>query len=202
MSGNEKIEILEKAVEMFIGGGFYKTSMDEVAASMRKSKKTIYKHFSSKDELLKESILLFINEARERIETVTGSNENSVRKIYEIGQTASSLLSRISDKWLYDIKTYKPKLWAEVDRLRTEIISNNIIKIILQGQKEELILNKHPEIIVTVMVSSLRNVVNPEFILKNDISTQKAVRITMGIIISGIITEKGRKVYYELLTGN
>jgi AcrR family transcriptional regulator len=36
-----------------MNNGFHKTTMDEIAKELRISKKTIYKHFSSKDELVR-----------------------------------------------------------------------------------------------------------------------------------------------------
>ena len=42
---NEKEKILVVADKLFRENGLYKTSMDELAALLQISKKTIYKHF-------------------------------------------------------------------------------------------------------------------------------------------------------------
>ncbi len=41
----EKEKIIEFAAQKFMDGGFYKTTMDDLAAKLRISKKTIYKNF-------------------------------------------------------------------------------------------------------------------------------------------------------------
>ena len=49
----DRSKILEHSRKKFHAEGFYKTSMDEIAKDLHISKKTIYKHFPSKEELLR-----------------------------------------------------------------------------------------------------------------------------------------------------
>jgi len=48
----EQNKIIELTEEKFFRDGFYKTTMDEVASELKMSKKTIYKFFPSKDDLV------------------------------------------------------------------------------------------------------------------------------------------------------
>ena len=48
----DKDKILFFTHAKFIQEGFYKTTMDEIARDLQMSKKTIYKYFPSKNELL------------------------------------------------------------------------------------------------------------------------------------------------------
>jgi len=50
-----KQRIALKADEMFRQFGYSKVTMEEIASSLAMSKKTLYKHFSNKDHLLKAS---------------------------------------------------------------------------------------------------------------------------------------------------
>jgi AcrR family transcriptional regulator len=45
--------ILSTAQQIFLKTGFSKVTMDELANELGMSKKTLYKHFSSKEDLLK-----------------------------------------------------------------------------------------------------------------------------------------------------
>lgn len=44
-NNEEKYRIMRQATELFYTNGLYKTSMDEIAAELNISKKTIYKYF-------------------------------------------------------------------------------------------------------------------------------------------------------------
>ena len=50
--------ILERVRSRFFSSGFSKVTMDELAHDLGVSKKTIYKHFPSKNELLRELLKL------------------------------------------------------------------------------------------------------------------------------------------------
>jgi TetR/AcrR family transcriptional regulator, mexJK operon transcriptional repressor len=53
--------ILEAATEAFLGNGYTRTSMDEVARLAHVSKQTVYMHFGDKERLLFEIVMTIIN---------------------------------------------------------------------------------------------------------------------------------------------
>lgn len=56
MSASKRDELLEKALQAFYQGGFYAVGMDRLAAETGVSKTSMYKHFSTKEELI-EAVL-------------------------------------------------------------------------------------------------------------------------------------------------
>jgi len=60
--------ILEAAYELFYRSGFSRVSVDAIAAEARVTKRTLYHHFTSKDELLARALRLQHEFALERIE--------------------------------------------------------------------------------------------------------------------------------------
>jgi TetR/AcrR family transcriptional regulator, mexJK operon transcriptional repressor len=59
--------ILEAAQEMFLGGGYLGTNMDELAARSGVSKQTVYKHFGSKEALFVELVTSMTDAAGNRV---------------------------------------------------------------------------------------------------------------------------------------
>jgi AcrR family transcriptional regulator len=51
-------KILEAAYELFYRNGFARVSVDTIAAQARVTKRTLYHHFASKDELLARALAL------------------------------------------------------------------------------------------------------------------------------------------------
>ena len=51
-----KETVLKKSLELFIRNGFKTVTMDDIAKELGISKKTIYLHFSAKDELVKATV--------------------------------------------------------------------------------------------------------------------------------------------------
>ena len=61
----KRAAVLEAATDLFLSGGFSGTSMDRIAEAANVSKRTVYDHFPSKDDLfhaISEEILLKVEE--------------------------------------------------------------------------------------------------------------------------------------------
>lgn len=97
------------------------------------------------------------------------------------------------------MKKHFPEIWNEVDSFRTKMMFENITKIINQGKAEGLFIDYPTSIIMNMLVASVRSVVNPEFILNNNFSIIDAARTAFKILIGGIVTEKGRKVFNQTI---
>lgn len=198
MTDTEKQKIINFCRDYFLEYGFYKTTMDEIAAQLRMSKKTIYKYFSTKEDLVREVIIGFLQFHKINIDKIINEKSNAVTKLNEVFIYLGKMISRINEKFITDIQFHTPDLWKEVDTFRTKMMSINIGKIIEQGKKEGVFINKNSAIIVGVFISSVRGVINPEFIMNSKFSLQMALDETIEIIINGITTDKGKKAFQLL----
>ncbi len=194
----EKEKIYQFAVDKFLREGFYKTTMDDLASQLRMSKKTIYKYFSSKEVLVKEVVFSFLSARAEQIKAIVDADDNAVIKFFKLVEYLGSIIIKFSDRWISDIQLYTPDLWKEIDKFRAKMMYANLMKIIRQGINEGYFVDKSAEIIVTIFVSSVRAVVNPDFIMNNKFSVSTALDSTLEILMNGIMTEKGKKIFNRL----
>ena len=70
-------------------------------------------------------------------------------------------------------------------------------KLLEQGKREKLVENYPSEIMVSAFVSTIRAVMNPEFILANKFSMQQAFKYSYEMLLNGILTELGKQKYQE-----
>jgi AcrR family transcriptional regulator len=199
MSEVEKI-ILAWSEEKFFREGFYKTTMDEIAAELRMSKKTLYKFFPSKEELVGSVVKHFLNRMKEIIIPALKSNANAIEKLEELMKILAGASQKISPAMLDEMRRRFPKIWNEIDRFRTEMMFGNLTKVIDQGKAEGLFLNYPTPIIMNMLVASVRSVVNPEFILNNNFSFIEAALTAFKIMIGGILTDKGKEVFNKTIS--
>ncbi len=195
----EQNKIIEQTEEKFFRDGFYKTTMDEVATELRMSKKTIYKFFPSKDDLVIAIAKHFMNRMKSKIVPALSSDKNAIEKLAELINILAKGSEKISNKRMEEIRIHYPGLWIEIDRFRTEMMFGNITKVIDQGKKEGLFIDYPTNIVMTVLVASVRNIVNPDFILNNNFSIIEAARYAFRIIIGGIVTDKGKKIFNQTI---
>lgn len=198
---SEKDNILKSAQKIFLQEGFYKTPMAEIAAEMKISKKTIYKHFSSKEELVRESLLNFISQNNLSLSELIKKDSNAVEKCFRMFQLLSQMLGKISGKFINDIRNYMPELWKEIDKVRTKILYSNLKVIIEQGQSEGYFIITESEMLISIFIVSIRGVLNPDALISHNLSPSKTAETIIEILLCGILTEKGRKIFEKLKTG-
>lgn len=198
---SEKDKIIKSSQGLFLKKGFAKTSMDDIAHTMQMSKKTIYKFFPSKDILLEQSIMAFMELNNQQMQIIIKSNDNAVIKAYKLFNFIGHIIIEVSNQFLLDLKNYNQDLWLVIDKLRVKYLKENLKKIIEQGKREEYFIDESSFIIINSFISTIRGIVNPEIILVKNISVERAFRVSVKILMNGILTSKGKKVFKSLNIG-
>ncbi len=188
-------KIVELTEEKFFRDGFYKTTMDEVATELKMSKKTIYKFFPSKEDLVKAIAKHFMERMKSKIVPALNSDKNAIEKLAELNKILTKASEKISSKRMDEIRTHFPTIWNEIDNFRTKMMFGNITKVIDQGKAEGLFIDYPTPIIMNTLVSSIRAIVNPEFIINNNFSISEAALFVFKVVIGGIVTDNGRKIF-------
>ncbi len=190
-----KTKLLSKARERFLIEGFYKISMDELSSDLKMSKKTIYSIFPSKNELVREIALNFMNSNFQMLEKIVSGKGNAIEKLTRIMSHFALISSQISTNFLKDLQTHMEEVWIEVESFRSVKLNDLMTKIILQGQKEKLFKLYPPELLILLFVRSISAMVTPATIIKFGYSLDKIVQLTVDVLLNGIATEKGAKVF-------
>lgn len=190
---NERI--LRYAQEKFQKEGFYKTSMDELARELQISKKTIYKYYASKEKLVEHIVMDKMMCDSHKIKDFLHTDDNVVLKFVKILNLNRERFSCMSEKWFRDLQIHTPQLWTEMDKFKIQMIEETMKKLIEQGKKEKLIENYPSEIIITCMVSSIKAILNADFMMNSKLNVKEIFHYTMELLLNGMLTEKGKKMY-------
>lgn len=193
----EKEKILEFTEEKLFSQGFHKTTMAEISSELRMSKKTIYKYFPSKLDLVDAIANRFTERMKGKVVPLLESDKNAVEKIIGLISLLSKTAAKIGDKIFTELKIHFPTVWQRIDKFRTEMMYANLSKVIDQGKSEGLIEDYPTPLIMNILVNAVRSTVNPEFILNNNFSMKVAAQTTFKIILNGILTEKGKEQFVK-----
>lgn len=194
-TNEDKEKILKYSRRKFHTEGFYKISMDEIASDLRVSKKTIYKHFPSKEKLLEEICNDTSCEITGKLEEIVEGKDDVVVKFVKILNMHSNFTMNISDKWIRDISIHAPRLKQDIDEMKNEQINKVMKKLLEQGKKEKIIENYPVAIIIVTFNSSLMSVMTPDFLVNNKFTMQNAFKLTYEMLLNGILTEKGKEKF-------
>ena len=192
-----KSKIARKALSQFLKNGIAKTSVDKICEELSISKKTFYVYFHSKDELMNEAINEYKKIICDLLKKIETENLSSAARLYIFFIQISFILSKISDDFFIDLKNQEA-LWADINSFRTKKLHSFFSKTYKTGTKEGLFENYPREIISQIFIEALRSVLNPNFILKQNYSVEKTLKISADFLFKGLLTSKGIEEYNAL----
>lgn len=137
-----KEDLLACAITNFTKFGSKRFSMDELAHSIGISKKTIYKYFDSKEELVSESLQYLLKNVRDNVDTYIKENPNEnqpLQTIVFIYKLALTNLQVISPSFFYGLNKYYPNAAKVYADFRSEMVWNVVFPILEKAQKMQQI---------------------------------------------------------------
>uniref|UniRef100_A0A7V2ZLX1 TetR/AcrR family transcriptional regulator n=1 Tax=Ignavibacterium album TaxID=591197 RepID=A0A7V2ZLX1_9BACT len=195
---SEQEKIINYCTSKFLKDGFYLVTVDQIANELRISKKTIYKFFSTKDELVEAVAKHLMNDVSSKIDNIIGSGNDSLTKIIMLFEVMAGVVVRFSEKWLKDLQIHTPKLWQQIDEFRTKRAFTALGSIIRQGQIEGIIVERPIELIIHIFVNTIRSVVHPDFLYYQKLDYREAFIHSFEILFNGILTPKGKSKFNKI----
>lgn len=133
-----KEQIISKSKDMFLKLGFKSVTMDDIASEMGISKKTIYKYFSNKDDLIENTIELAHKEVQEIIAIIDEQGFNAIEDNFEMKRMFREMFKGADTSLLYQLKKHYPDIYEKVNIVQIDILSVCFRKNIIKGIKEGL----------------------------------------------------------------
>jgi AcrR family transcriptional regulator len=132
-----EIKILNTASDLFLNLGFKSVTMDDLANEMGISKKTIYKYFSNKEDLVEATTTFVHNQISEMICQITTRGLNAISENFAIKIAFKNIFKKSKTSPMFQLKKYYPKTYKKlVDdefEIFKECIGNNIENGIKEG---------------------------------------------------------------------
>lgn len=192
-----KERIRQEATALFLKYGVRSVSMDDIAAQLGMSKKTLYQYYKDKNELIEQVLegIICVNECScsgyvEESENAVHEGVLSLRMIQDMFRTMNTAI-------LYDLKKYHPGAFQIFIRHKNEFVYNTVKKNMERGIREEVYRSDlNVEILTRYRVEAVTMMFDPE--IQESIS-QPLLDIQREVMIHflfGLVNPKG----YKLLT--
>ncbi len=179
--------ILSTSAKLFRAQSFAQVSMRDIAKALDVKASSLYNHISSKDEILEELIFELVDTFMSKINETQYKTIDTKSKLEDIIQTHINIavhkpnqFATLNNDWKY-LKTHKKNDFQN-QRLKYEQILKSIV---VKGIENKEIKNSNPEIILYLMLSSLRTL--HLWQEKKDIDTHTFKNEIPKLILEGII---------------
>lgn len=205
MNKKSEIEnnILQVAYSFFIEKGYRNTTMDEIAQKLRISKKTLYKYFPGKLELLSAAFNMLTTKLSIKVNALLDNELIPYTvKLKSLLTNVAKDIAPINPKILEELREFAPEIWKELLDYIRESGYLRFQKLIQEGIKKGYVLpNTNVTFVVFVYTSAIQNLIDNKFLSQFpdemragfDLTPAQIYDQAIQIIYTGILSEEAQK---------
>ncbi|QII46171.1 TetR/AcrR family transcriptional regulator [Flagellimonas oceani] len=188
----DKKDILAYAIENFTKFGSKRFSMDELAKNLGISKKTLYKHFSSKEILVKESLRFYLDNIRADVDNYIIENPNEeqpLTTVIFIYRQGLITFQEINPAFLYGLHKYYPEAYKIYSQLKKDIVWDIVSPLLKRAQAlGQVRKNVNVELVCTLFLSRMEETVYSQPNLFDEYSIHELLEHIIINNLRGILT--------------
>ena len=133
-----KEDIVKRALNDFMQYGFKTFTMDDLANKMGMSKKTLYEHFPSKQDLVDACLDYALEMSCTNVTTFVQGEGSVIENVYRNQKKVQEVFNINSDRPIWELQKYYPKTY---ERMGSEFAKTDALfidKLLEKGWKEGL----------------------------------------------------------------
>jgi AcrR family transcriptional regulator len=153
-SASRRSELFEELVGLLTSEGFAQFTLDDLAARLRCSKRTLYGLADSKEQLVRAVVVHFFRHATEQVESALDAEADPAQRLSAYLHAVAAELAVASPQFFDDIAGFPPA--AEVYERNTRAAADQVQRLIEEGVAAGVFRPVHvgfaAEVIASVMV--------------------------------------------------
>lgn len=172
--------------------------MDDISKNLSISKKTLYKHFRDKDDIVNTIMRIDIEMEKELIELTCLNSGNAIEETYSFSNIIIEKLKDLNSSVMYDLEKYHPKAWGVFINHKRGYVKESIKNNLERGLKEGLYRNNlNPEIVAKLYSEKIDMLFDSELFPSDNFSFEEVYKEMMKYHLKGIVSKEGFKYLKE-----
>jgi AcrR family transcriptional regulator len=194
LSSGNRDRIVATAERVFLRSGFSRVLMDDLARELGMSKKTLYSHFESKEELLRAVLVRRTGEVDRGLEAIVSAKESFPAKLGHRAGFLQSKVAEVSPVFLEDIRRYAPECFRVVEEFRGRAIPRYFGRLFEEGIRTGHVRKQvNRELLIRMLVLSIQGIIRPEAVEELRLRPREDLDHILAILFDGILTPTGRR---------
>lgn len=180
-----KEKIISSALRRIEQVGFRKFTIDDIVNDLQISKKTVYKFFANKDEIVEAAAEALHNQEMLRVEDILDSSLPWEEKIQKI----MSLYKEKQSPWIYaELERFYPQVWAKCQKVDA-VVQIRIKKLLQEGVQAGVIrADVSLDLVIIMYKSIMLHLVYKEDVLPGlNMTLHQAIQMIQEILSCGIV---------------
>ena len=191
-------QILVESFNAMTRDGVRAFTVESLSQDLGMSKKTIYKYFPTKEDLVEKSVALFFYVIEKKLKKLIKNEPNPALQFVKVMEFVMGHISMISIEKLADLKMRFPAVWKKMETFRLD--RRDDFYIILSEAQSQGFVRKDVDIkiIATLYMNIINSTFQPEFFLSNNLAPSDAIQHFLKMVTGGLFTEDGIMYTNEL----
>ena len=191
-------KILEAAFGMFCQRGIKSVSMDDIAQHLAMSKKTLYKWFKNKDQVVYEALANYLTFIEQGCQADVERADNAIEELFHAMEMTKKIFTSIHPSIFHDLQKYHRDSWALWQQHKTGYILKLIRHNMYRGMKEGLFRQDlDVETIARLRLVMIEMPFDAELFPPYEFNSAKVQKDSLEHYMLGIATLKGHKLINE-----
>lgn len=186
--------IVEQSLELFVRYGLKRVRMDDIAAQLGVSKRTLYELFDNREGLIGECIQLNMIRHKQAHHRRERENLNIIEQFLAMVDNWESMMHD-DVNFMIEVQRYYPKLHEQITAEHYREGVEQLKEELRRGEREGLLLpGINIEFAAQVLCEAIRNIfMNPNAYDNSNLSMMEAFKYITLYFFRGISTNKGRR---------
>ena len=185
-------KLIKATIELMNKHGL-KFTMDELAAMVHVSKRSLYEEFASKTVLIEAVTRYIIGNLDAQEEALMANKDLSLQEKVSAILTVRPGEVENFDKDVYeDIRVSYPEFWKEIEQARNDRLKR-LEKIFNDAVEQGIVRKVNIQILNKLFVDTLDIFDSYKFLSSNNLTYKNTVDMVLDIFFHGLLTDKGRR---------
>jgi TetR/AcrR family transcriptional regulator, cholesterol catabolism regulator len=196
-----KDNIVLKSRNLFLKYGIKSVAMDDIARELGISKKTLYQHFETKNDLIKTVAEYNLANDIRMVTEIQATAKDAIDEMFLVARHVIDEIVQIqSPTLIFDLQKYYPEMWQAFENFQNQQIANHIQQNIERGVKEGFYRPEaNATIISRIYAGSSLCVIDEKMFPLKQFDKIKLFKEFFVYHIRGIATAKGLKLLEKRL---
>jgi AcrR family transcriptional regulator len=194
-SDSSRQRIVEAARAHFFNHGFRSVTMDDLAAELGISKKTLYAHFASKTALLEAVLANKFESVSSTLEQITREHPHDFSTtLHRLLAGTQRELDEIKPPFVRDMRLKAPHVFKIIERRRAQMIQRYFGKLFVEGQRAGLVRKDvAAKLMIEILLGAVQAIMNPQKIQELGLVPKTAFAGIINVVLEGALIRKRDK---------
>lgn len=187
------------ARERFMREGFLGITVDDLVRDLAMSKKTFYRVFTSKEDLVEQTARDLLLTTAGSVKVIVAGGGSFIDKTLSLMSFLATVYSLVESPMVRELQRHLPHVWMLVEDFRGRQITENFSILIRQGIGEGFVRpNVNVRLFALVLVSAVQGIVRPSRLAEESFSARDAMEGILDMLFRGILTPEGHEAFSSL----